>query len=96
MNKDFFEARTTKELCRLLGVSEKEAIRIEMRRNLVIAIKRVIKKNQWTHEEVARKTGFGRTVITAIVNGNLKRISTDRLMDVAQNLGLSMKLKVVA
>jgi predicted XRE-type DNA-binding protein len=92
--KDFFEAKNTKELCQLLGVSEKEAAKIEIRRNLVIKIKRVIEKNKWTHEEASEEAGVGRTVITAIVNGNLEKISTDRLIDIAHNFGLKITLKV--
>ncbi|MCB0415354.1 MAG: XRE family transcriptional regulator [Bdellovibrionales bacterium] len=94
MNQNFFEAKNTKELCKLLGISEKEAVKIEIRRNLVVAIKKVIEKQKWTHEVAAEEADVGRTVITAIVNGNLQKISTDRLIDIAQNLGLTVKLKV--
>ena len=44
--------------------------------------------------QASAKTGIGRTVITAIVNGNLDKISTDRLIDIAQALGLKFHLKV--
>lgn len=91
---EYFEAKTTKELCKILGVSSKEAAKIEMRRDLVIAIKRVIEIKGWTHEAASEKAGVGRTVITAIMNGNLEKISTDRLIDIGHNLGLKIKLKV--
>ena len=94
MSKEFFEAKNTKELCKLLGISEKEAEKIEMRRNLVIAIRKIIEKNKWTQQRAAQEANVGRTVVTAIVNGNLEKISTDRLIDIAQSLGLSIKLKV--
>ncbi len=96
MNKEYLEVKGTKELCKLLGISEQEAQKIEIRRDLVLAIKKVITKNSWTHEEASEEADVGRTVITAIVNGNLKRISTDRLIDIAQNLGLKVKLKIAA
>jgi len=92
--KDFFEAKNTKELSKLLGVSKTEAAKIELRRNLVIKIKRVIEKNKWTHEDTSVEAGVGRTIITAIVNGNLEKISTDRLIDIAHNLGLKITMKV--
>ena len=38
--------------------------------------------------------GVGRTVLTAILNGNTTHISTDRLIDIAQNLGLTVSLRV--
>lgn len=94
MSKEFFEIKNTKKLCQLLGLPESEASKIEMRRNLVIAIKRTIEENDYTHQEAASEAEVGRTVITSIVNGNLEKISTDRLIDIAQALGLKVKLQV--
>ena len=92
--KRFFEAKNPKEICKLLGLPESDAHKVELRTELVIAIKKHIGKHHLTHVEVATKTGIGRTVITAIVNGNLKKISTDRLLDVAHGLGLKVQLRV--
>ncbi len=47
-------------------------------------IRRVIEKKELTHAQAAKVSGMGRTVITAIMNGNLDKISTDRLIDVAK------------
>ncbi|MCB0342645.1 MAG: XRE family transcriptional regulator [Pseudobdellovibrionaceae bacterium] len=94
MSKEYFEVKSTKELCRLLGLPASEANKVEARRNLVLAIEKVIKQKKWTHEVAAKKAHVGRTVITAILNGNIKNISTDRLIDIAQNLGLSVQIKV--
>ena len=94
MNKDFFEIKNTKQLCKKLDIPISEALKIEMRRNLVIAIQKTIQKNNWTHIKAAAKAKVGRTVITAILNGNLEKISTDRLIDIAQRIGLKVHLKV--
>ena len=97
MSKDTakcFSAKNVKELCNILGLPKSQAPKIEMRVQLVSAIKRLIEKEELTHVEAAKRAHVGRTVITAIVNGNLQRISTDRLIDVAQNLGLKVQLKV--
>ena len=94
MSKEFFEAKSTKQLCKILGVSESEAAKIEMRRNLVVSIKRTVEKNGWTHAEAAEEAEVGRTVMTAILNGNLEKISTDRLIDIAHRIGLKLMLKV--
>jgi len=94
MSKEYLEAKNTKELCQLLGLPASEAPKIEIRKDLFVAIKKTIEKQKLTHQEAAEKTSVGRTVITAIVNGNLKKISTDRLLDIAAALGLSIKVKV--
>ena len=94
MNNDFFEVKGAKQLCKQLGIPMSEAVKIEMRRNLVIAIQKTIQKNNWTHIKAATEAKVGRTVITAILNGNLDKISTDRLIDIAQRVGLKVRLKV--
>lgn len=77
-----------------MGLPETQAPKIEIRTKLLIGIKRAIEKRKLTHAKAASVTGVGRTVITAIMNGNLNRISTDRLIDIAQQLGLNLDLKV--
>ena len=94
MSKEFFEAKTAKQLCKVLGLPPEDAGRVEMRRDLVIAIRKSIHANGWTHAKAAELAGVGRTVITAIVNGNIGRISTDKLIDVAHHVGLRLTLKV--
>ena len=94
MSKEYFEAKNTKQLCKILGLPESEAAKIEIRRDLVIAIKRTVDKNEWTHAEAAEEAEVGRTVMTAILNGHLERISTDRLIDIAHRIGLKLKLNV--
>lgn len=92
--KNYFEAKNTKELCKLLGLPPSAAQKIEIRVELASAIRKELDRQKLTHAEAAKKTGLGRTVITAIINGNLQSISTDRLIDAAQGLGLKVKLKV--
>lgn len=92
--KNYSEAKNIKELAKLLRVPKAEAAKIEMRTSLAIAIRRVIEKKDLTHLEASKKTGMGRTVITAIMNGNTTHISTERLIDIAQSLGLKVTLKV--
>ncbi len=92
--KNYTEAKNVKELAKVLGLPKGEAAKIEMRTNLVIAIKKTVEKKQLTHAEAAKQAGVGRTVVTAILNGNTAHISTDRLIDIAQNLGLTVTLRV--
>ena len=94
MKKAYLEAKSTRELCKLLEVPPSEAAKIVIRRKLLLAIKKRIEKKGWTHHKAARRSGVGRTVITAIVNGNLDRISTDRLIEISEKLGLRVRLEV--
>ncbi len=92
--KSYFEAKNLAELCKLMGLPKSEAPKLRMRLDLAKAIRKTIEKKNLTHVEASETTGIGRTVITAIMNGNLDKISTDRLMDIAQALGLKLQLKV--
>jgi hypothetical protein len=92
--KKFVEAKNAKELCKILGLPDTQAPKVEMRVDLALSIKAVMSKRKYTHAIAAKKANVGRTVITAITNGDLRRISTDRLIDIAQNLGLTVTLKV--
>ena len=94
--KPYLEIRNLRDLCKSLGLPESHAPRVEMRRDLVVAIKDAISKKALTHAIAAEKCGVGRTVITAIANGNIAKISTDKLIDVASNLGIKMHLEIAA
>lgn len=92
--KPYIEIKNLKELCKALGVPASHAPKVEMRRDLVIGIREAIKKNDLTHFEAAKNASVGRTVVTAIVNGNIAKISTDRLIDIASSLGIKLHLEV--
>ncbi len=82
--KPYIEAKSIKELTEVLGLPKSEAAKIAMRTSLVIAIRRIVEKKGWTHAETAKHAGVGRTVVTAVLNGNTTHVSTDRLIDIAQ------------
>ena len=91
---DYLEAKSAEDLCVLLGLPKSQAPKVEMRRDLVMAIRRVLEKRELTHAAAAKKAGVGRTVITAVANGNITTISTDRLIDIAHALGLTVKIRI--
>ena len=65
-----------------------------MRSDLVVAIQKVVNKKKLTHVAAAKVAGVGRTVIASLMNGNSKHISTDRLIHIAEQLGLRVRLQV--
>jgi predicted XRE-type DNA-binding protein len=92
--KKYTEFKSAEELAKSLGLPKVTGAKIEMRTDLAIAIRRTIEKRELTHAAAAKYAGVGRTVVTAIMNGNMAHISTDRLIDIAQGLGLKVTLKV--
>ena len=87
-------ARNPKELCRILGLPEKYANKLEIRGKLFVAIRNTVEKNKWTREQVAKKTGASQAVTAAIMIGDVTKISTGQLIDIVHHLGLEIKLKV--
>ena len=65
-----------------------------IRTDLLSSIQNMIQKRKLTHEETSKITGIGRTVITNLMNNNPKKVSTDRLIRIAESLGLKVKLSV--
>ena len=57
-------------------------------------IRDAIRRDRMTHAAAAEITGFGRTVVTAVSNGKIDKISTDRLLKMAARLGLEIHIKV--
>ncbi|MEI8347703.1 MAG: XRE family transcriptional regulator [Pseudomonadota bacterium] len=94
MKKKYVETKSVQDMAKLFHLSDREKTKIEIRIALAVAITKCIEKKGLTHLQASKMTGIGRTVITAIVNGNLAKISTDRLIDVAEGLGLHVHLKV--
>ena len=74
--------------------SETERKRIAIRQLLVNGIRDVVKQHGMTHGQASFESRMGRTVITAILNGKLEKISTDRLLRIAIRLGLRIELKI--
>lgn len=94
--KNFKEAKNIQELCKILGLPASEGPKVRMRVDLAIAIRHSIERKKMTHQQTAEKSEVGRTVITAIMNGNLQKITTDRLIDIAQVLGLKVHMKIAS
>lgn len=92
--KKFIEYKTLDDAAKAHHLPESEIRHMKMQSSLVVAIQKKIKKEGLTHLEAAQRTGFGRTVITAVMNGNILNMSTDRLIQIAEGLGLKVTLKV--
>lgn len=71
-----------------------DEMRNALRIKLCFAIKNTIEEKSLSHAEAALMAKTPRTSITAIVNGNLDRVSMDRLVNIAQRLGLRLSLRI--
>ena len=85
-------ARTTKELTRLLDLSDEDAVEIDLRVDLNDKIIEVVKRRKLTHAAVAQLAHTSRTKITALLNRNTRHISTSMMIRVLAALGIRVKV----
>ena len=65
-----------------------------IRLRLSLAIKKAIEEKGLTHVNAALIARTPRTSLTAIANGNLERVSMDRLVTIAHRLGVGISLRL--
>jgi len=79
-----------------LGFDEAEARVLEMRADLMAALRDHIQKKGWTQSEAAKKLGITQPPISALMKGAWRDFSADMLLVLAARLGLRPTLKLAA
>jgi predicted XRE-type DNA-binding protein len=79
-----------------LGFDEAEARVLEMRADLMAALREHIQKRGWTQSEAAKKLGITQPRISALMKGAWRDFSADMLLVLAARLGLRPTLKLAA
>lgn len=83
-----------KKLARLLGISSAKGMQATMKAKLISAVLEKIKKENWTHAELASKSGLPRSAVTGILSGSLQRVTLDRILRLVETVGLVAEVKV--
>ena len=79
-----------------LGFDEAEARVLEMRADLIAALRAHIKQEGWTQIEAAKELGISQPRVSALMKGAWRDFSADMLLVLATRAGLRPKLKLVA
>ncbi len=79
-----------------LGFDEAEARVLEMRAELMAALREHIEKHDWTQSEAAKKLGTTQPRVSALMKGAWRDFSADMLLVMAGRLGLRPTLKLAA
>ena len=87
-------AKTPVELARALGLSGVEAQEWQVQHTLLKRLQQVVRDEELTHAEVARRGGSSRTRVTSILNGNLDNVSSDLLIRLLAALGYRVKISI--
>jgi len=78
------------------ALSPEQQTLVQLKSELVLALRKRLRKEGLTHEDAAEKSEVSRSSFTAIVGGNLSSVSLDRLLDVCLKLGVTLKFQVTA
>jgi len=78
-----------------LGFDEAEARVLEMRADLMAALREHIQKRGWTQSKAAKKLGITQPRISALMKGSWREFA-DMLLVLAARLGLRPTLKLAA
>jgi predicted XRE-type DNA-binding protein len=79
-----------------LGFDEAEARVLEMRAELMVALREHIKSEGWTQREAAQKLGTTQPRVSALMKGAWRDFSADMLLVLAARIGLRPTLKLAA
>src|ERR1700759_4210884 len=79
-----------------LGFDEAEARVLEMRADLMAALREHIEKKGWTQSEGAKKLGITQPRVSGLIKGAWRDFSADMLLVLAGRVGLRPKLKLAA
>jgi len=79
-----------------LGFDEAEARVLEMRAELMAALREHIEKKGWTQSEAAKKLGTTQPRVSALMKGAWRDFSADMLLVLAGRVGLRPTLKLAA
>ena len=87
-------ARTPEELAKALGLSAAEAKEWQVQYALLKRLKEIVRRQNITHADLAKRAGTSRTRVTAILNGNLEHVSSDLLIRMLGSLGYRVRISV--
>jgi predicted XRE-type DNA-binding protein len=88
-------ATTPEDLAGALGLPTAAAREWRVQHLLVKRLNEIVRGQELTHAEVAKRAGTSRTRVTAILNDDLEHVSTDLLIRILGSLGYQVKVSVV-
>jgi len=88
-------AESAEQLATLLGLSRADAAGMQLRRRLNDKIVQAVKKSGLTHAAAAKLAGTSRTRLTAILNRNTSKVSTDLMLRILLALGYRAEITFV-
>lgn len=80
------------ELSKMLKISHARASEAVMKAQIIVAVKKIVESESLTHAEIATRSKLPRSAVTGILSGSLQKVTIDRLLRLADAVGLTAHL----
>ena len=87
-------ARNPEEIAKAIGLTGADSKEWRVQYALLKRLQQAVRDEGLTHAEVARRGASSRTRVTAILNGNLDKVSSDLLIRLLGALGYRVQVSV--
>ncbi len=79
-----------------LGFSPAESRNLQMRSQLMTALRKFIEREGWTQAEAAKRLNVSQPRISDLTRGKISRFSVDTLVNMLSDAGLAVDLRIKA
>jgi predicted XRE-type DNA-binding protein len=79
-----------------LGFTPQEAANLEMRADLMIDIREMIREHRWTQAQAAKRCGVSQPRINDLMRGRIDKFSIDALVNMVGALGKKVHIELRA
>ena len=76
--------------------SPEEALALQARADLMISLRQIIVENGWNQKEAAEQLGITQNRVSYIVNGQVSKFTTDKLIGLLSKVGYNVVISVNA
>ena len=83
-----------KKIAELLNIPVSRGMEAVIKAQLILGIVNAVKKNELTHEQLAKRSGLPRSAVTGILSGSLQKVTIDRVLKLVEAVGLVAEVKL--
>jgi predicted XRE-type DNA-binding protein len=81
-------------LARQLNIPKSRGLEAVLKAQLIAAIVREVRRREFTHADVAARSGLTRSAVTGILSGSLQKVTIDRVLRLLEAVGLQASVRV--
>lgn len=82
------------ELATDLNISKARSLEAVIKAQLISAVLREVQQREWTHTQLAERSGLPRSAVTGILSGSLQKVTIDRVLRLVEACDLDAEVKV--